>query len=283
MHHHLSISTVAFDGYSLSTALQEIADLGASYVEPAYIQGYVDFDETTFAEANAVVVARGLSDAGLSALAVSAHVDAGQAVAVDQLKRRLDFAQRIGAGTVITMATARVHERQFFTNMEQLVPFAEQAGMVIALENAGFGSGNLIATAEDAAAIVKTIGSPRVRINYDFGNVLVCSEETVRPETDFAAVLPYVAQFHIKDVITFEDQYAFPAIGDGTINYRKILADLATAQDRTPLGLELPLRLSRRRKQAPHRSPDPLALPLIRRALSESMTFIQDHMMPWAA
>lgn len=72
--------------------------------------------------------------------------------------------------------------------------------MIIALENAGFGSDNLISSAADAAAIANAIGSPCLSINYDFGNILVCSEETIRPETDFATVLPWVAQFHVKDV-----------------------------------------------------------------------------------
>jgi sugar phosphate isomerase/epimerase len=278
MERRLSISTVAFDGYSLATALQEIADLGVNYVEPAYIQGYVDFDETAFGEANAAVVARALSDAGLSAFAVSAHVDTGQPVAVDQLKRRLDFAQRIGAEAVITMASTRTLQAQFFANMEQLVPFSEEAGMVIALENAGFGSDNLIATAADAAAVAKAIGSPCLRINYDFGNILVCSEEAIRPEPDFAEVLSWAVQFHVKDVQSLNDRYSFPAIGDGSINYRQILADLAASGDRTPLGLELPLRLSRFKGQSPQRAPDPLPLPVIRKALAESMTFMQTHM-----
>lgn len=282
MERRLSVSTVAFDGYALSTALQEIADLGISYVEPAYIQGYSDFDETAFSDANALAVARAMSDVGLSAFAVSAHIDAGQPTAVDQLKRRLDFAQRLGARTIVTMASTQALRAPFLTNMEQLIPVAEQAGIVIALENAGVGSDNLIATAHDAVMIAREFSSPHVRINYDFGNTFVCNEGTVRPETDFTAVLPWAAQFHIKDVALADDQYSFPAIGDGCINYRTILNDLTAKEVAAPLGLELPLRLSRRKQHRPQRSPEPVPLPVIRKVVADSLAFIQAHMMPWA-
>ena len=47
----ISVSTAAFDGYDLSVAIDEISRLGASHVELAFIQGYMDsFDEDYFSE-----------------------------------------------------------------------------------------------------------------------------------------------------------------------------------------------------------------------------------------
>ncbi len=41
-----AVSTAAFDGHPLEVALDELTLLGVAAVEPAYIKGYVDFDET---------------------------------------------------------------------------------------------------------------------------------------------------------------------------------------------------------------------------------------------
>ena len=62
----ISVSTAAFDGYDLSVAIDEISRLGASYVELAFIQGYMDsFDEDYFSEINAKTIQGLLSDTGL--------------------------------------------------------------------------------------------------------------------------------------------------------------------------------------------------------------------------
>ena len=50
----LSINTLAYEGYDLSTALQEIAKIGVRHVELGYTQGWTeDLTEEHFSEASA--------------------------------------------------------------------------------------------------------------------------------------------------------------------------------------------------------------------------------------
>ncbi|HLH49602.1 MAG TPA: hypothetical protein VKV96_09695 [Roseiarcus sp.] len=46
----ISVSTVIFDGHPIETALDELAVLWVRLVEPAYIHGYMDFDESAFSD-----------------------------------------------------------------------------------------------------------------------------------------------------------------------------------------------------------------------------------------
>jgi len=271
----VSVSTAAFDGYDLDLATAEIAALGATHVELAYIQGYVEFDESAFGEANAARVARALAAAGLASVALSAHVNAGGERAAEELERRMDFARRIGAAIVITNAAPQAQRAAFLRNLERLLPRAEALGAVLALENPGHGSGNLIGTAADAVALVEAIGSPQLRVNYDFGNVLTYSGETVRPETDFEAALPVAAHFHFKDLRSDAAGWSFTAVGDGTVDYAAVLRRLDALGDATPVGLELPLRLRRPGRQDPARAPDPVPLPVIREAVRRSLDFVR--------
>ena len=51
----ISINTLAYEGYDLKTALQEIAKIGASHVELGYTQGWTEgLTEEHFSEASAV-------------------------------------------------------------------------------------------------------------------------------------------------------------------------------------------------------------------------------------
>jgi sugar phosphate isomerase/epimerase len=92
----LSISTSAYDGYDFPTILKEISQLGASYVELAFIQGYMDpFDEDYFSEKNAKMIQGLLLDTNLSCFAFSAHMDLAGKGAVDIFKKRMVLESRL--------------------------------------------------------------------------------------------------------------------------------------------------------------------------------------------
>ena len=271
----ISISTAAFDGYDLPVALDEIAAAGGTHAEIAYIKGYVAFDEDAFSPGNAAAVADALRMAGLSSVAVSAHVNAALPEAVEQLRRRLRFARRIGADIVITNAGPANLRESLLRNLDAVIPEAEAQRVVIAFENPGHGAGDLIGTAAEAADFAQAVNSPWVRINYDIGNVFTYSGEQVLPENDIEAVLPSAAHLHAKDVRSTPDGWTFTAVGEGSINYRAVLRRLAQHGASLPLGLELPLRLRRPGRQDPVRAPDPLPLGEIRDAVRRSLDFVK--------
>src|SRR4051812_30571991 len=102
----LSVSTALFGGYPIEIGFAEIAAAGVGHVEPAFIKGYIDFDEDVFAPAPAAAIGSALRAAGLSCFAVSAHYDLGAPDATAAVTRRLRFAGLLGARILITNATA---------------------------------------------------------------------------------------------------------------------------------------------------------------------------------
>ena len=93
----ISINTLAFEGYDLTTALTETAKIGASHVELGFTRGFTEgLTKDHFSEASARKINYLLSDLGLSSIALSAHIDLTTEDAVDEIKRRVDFGQRLG-------------------------------------------------------------------------------------------------------------------------------------------------------------------------------------------
>jgi sugar phosphate isomerase/epimerase len=268
----IAVSTALFDGYSMEAAIHEIAASGASHVEPAFIRGYVEFDENAFSAASASIMARALAEAGLKSVAVSAHLDLALPEAADMLRRRLDFAERIGAGYVITNTGAQRNADAIFRTIEAVLPACEQADVALALENPGHGEGDLIGNGADGAAVVARFASPFVRLNYDAGNIFTYSREARRPEHDIAEALPAIAHLHLKDVAGDENGWRFTPLGEGSIDYaalwKLVPADL-------PVGIELPLRLERPNRADPARRPEPLPLPELRDSLLRSLAFVR--------
>ena len=269
----VAVSTVVCDGYPLELAFALIARAGGRAVEPAYIEGYVDFDEGAFDEANAATVARALAREGLTAGAVSAHLDMGDADAAERLACRLHFARRIGAGILITNTTTHERRDALSRTIEATLPICEDLGVVLALENPGQGQDLVIATAADGVAVVSAFRSPWLRLNYDFGNVYTASDGLVHPDTDVNDAIPFMAHAHVKDVLALPDEWRFTPIGDGSLDYRSIAATLKRQCPNLPIGLELPLRLRRPGRRAPIRAPDPLPIDEIERAVRTSLLY----------
>jgi len=272
----LSLSAAAFDGYELPVVFQEISRLGARYVELAFIQGYMDtFGEEAFSEERAKSVRRELVEAGLSCFAFSAHLDLGAPGAVALFERRMEFAKSVGAGIIVTNAAGRFQEKEFFGNMEVLARKAETLDLIIGLENPGDGRENVVNCGKTGAKTIQRIGSPFVRLNYDFGNVVSHFFEQRRPEDDFLPGLPFTAHLHLKDVKAFAEGWFFTEIGKGSINYPEIFRRLAAEKQGLPMSLEIPLRFTRAKDAFPRRSVTAVPLEKIREILRGSLRYVK--------
>jgi sugar phosphate isomerase/epimerase len=270
------ISTAAYDGYSLTTALEEISGLGIDLVELAFIDGYTDpFTEDFFSKPNADTIVSALAENHLVCLSFSAHMDLSRASAVDVFKRRMQFAKRVGARYIVSNAGPRQHRNDFMSNMKELAAIATDLNIVIALENPGDGKANIIDSAEACAEIIDAVGSDFVRVNYDFGNLISHLFEKVRPEEDYRKALAQTAHYHIKDVAPDISGWHFTEIGKGAIDYRRVLAELAVGASQKPLSLEIPLRITRAADGSPRRAASPVDLKKIREVMAGSLSFVK--------
>ncbi|BDA85724.1 hypothetical protein Sa4125_32660 [Aureimonas sp. SA4125] len=269
--HPLSVSTALFDGYDMATAMDEIARAGAHAVEPAFIKGYVDFDESDFAVDSARTLRRMIEANGLRAQAVSAHMDLSGADARAMLRRRIAFAAEIGAPIVISNAGPASGRAAVLDCLEAVLPDCEALGITVALENPGHGAGDLLPGRAAGSALIARIGSPFVRLNYDIGNVVTYSGEAIRPEDDLAGDSGAIVHVHVKDIASSTEGWRFTSIGEGAIDYAAVWEVLPKD---CPVGIELPLRLERPGRCDPVRRREPLDLPQLRRALASSLAFV---------
>lgn len=270
----VSISTVLFDGYPMEAAIAEIAGCGARYVEPAFIKGYVDFDETAFSSRPARQLRTMIEAAGLKVHAVSAHMDLSCADAMVMLDRRIGFATDIGAQVLITNAGPAQGCDRIIDVIRSQLPRLEAWGGMLALENPGHGSGDLIGNAAEGRALVDAIGSPYVRLNHDAANVFTYSREALQPADDYRRASDAIGHVHFKDVEATPEGWWFCAIGLGDVD---LASYLAVIPERMPLSLELPLRLKRPGRGDPRRAVEPKPLGALRAALAQSLDFINDR------
>ena len=276
MHNPILISTAAYDGYDLATAFKEISRTGVDLVEIAFIEGYTDpFTEEDFNDNNAAKINRRLAEHNLKCLSFSSHVDLSRDGIVAVFKNRMAFAKKLGAKYIVTNAAALQTKSQFMHNINELGQTAAGLNMVIVLENPGDGKANVMDSGEPAANLIEEIGQDNVKINYDFGNLLSHCFEKRRPEEDYKYVHDCAVHYHIKDVASDDAGWYFTEIGKGTIDYRKILKELAALPEPVPISLEIPLRINRAPDASPRRASQPVDLAEIRRVMTASVNFVK--------
>lgn len=133
--------------------------------------------------------------------------------AVRSVEKGLEIARELGApclrvfggyvpeGYTVADATEWVVQA-----LESCVSFAEDSGVVIAMEN----HGGITARADNVAKIVDDVSSPWVRINLDLGNYRESTYEEI------AKTVPYTVHLHAKVSVA----------GGGKLDYQKVKAIL---------------------------------------------------------
>ncbi len=264
-----AVSTAAFDGHPMEVALDELAALGVEAVEPAFIKGYVDFDESAFSEASADRLSRLLAERRLSVQAVSAHMDLSAPVAGEMLARRVAFAGALRARVLITNAGPARARDAIVRHLEGALPWLEAAGVTLALENPGHGTGDLIGRGEEGAALIRALGAPQLRLNLDVGNLCTYAGGL---EPGLSAALPQAAHAHLKDIAEDGPDWRFVALGEGMVDWTTVRQAMARLAPGLPVAIELPLRLRRPGRGDPVRAPKPLPLPVLRDAVRTSLS-----------
>ncbi len=233
----IGCSTNCYHGFDLETALRGIADAGFQYVELTSVTDYTEHvmpERMTGKERESL--AAKLKDYGLVPMSISGHSDLASKKGVEIFKRRIEFAQQIGAHVVNTgpgEIESREGKEAFFSNIHEIKRYAARAGVTVALET----HGSLMGTGSACAEIIREIDSPWIRINYDTGNVIFYGG--VRPEEDLRAALPYLGHVHLKDKRGGRKVWDFPPLGMGEIDFGSILTTLADNAYSGPISVEI--------------------------------------------
>jgi sugar phosphate isomerase/epimerase len=111
----------------------------------------------------------------------------------------------------------------FMTNLEPVVEQAEQWGVALAIEPVW---NHIVFNADRALEVIRSIGSPNLRIIFDPVNLLstenIGQREKVLGEA-MDKLCEHIAMVHLKDYVREEERLKSVAAGNGEMNYTEIL------------------------------------------------------------
>lgn len=275
MNRIVSVSSMAFDGYSLETALDELAGLGVRYVEPASVDKvFQHLVEEDFCEARAAWLREQMDARGLACVSLSAHMDLSRPDSVERFRHRLEFAHAIGARIVNTIAGPTSGLEGFRGNIPAIGERAAELGLTLALEN----HGDLVDRGHQIVEFIEGIGIPSVRLNYDTGNAWYYARGGLDPVKELNEVASVVAHVHVKDPRVDDGVMQWVALGEGVLDLTALGAALRNRLPAIPVSLELSLRQRSRNFEPRWRAPEVPPLPEIRGIIDRSLKALR---LPW--
>ena len=268
----VSVSSMAFDGYTLETALDELAALGVRYVEPASVDKvFQHLVEEDFCDARATWLKEQITSRGLSCLSLSAHMDLSRPDSVARFVHRLEFACAIGARIVNTIAGPAGSLEGFRANIPIVGRRAAELGLTLALEN----HGDLVDRGRQIVDFIEGVGIPAVRANYDTGNAWYYAKGGLDPAVELAEVAPVVVHVHLKDPRLDDGLLRWVALGEGVLNLPAVGHILRDRLPTTPVSIELSLRQRSRDFEPRWRTPEFPSLPEIRGIITRSLRALE--------
>jgi sugar phosphate isomerase/epimerase len=180
-------------------------------------------------------VRRELDRCGLAATSVMVPCQMDADDVTMRFSYAMDRAAGLGARLVFTSTrTAELDVEYVYGRLQTIGDAAADRGMTVVLET----HPDLATNGEVAAATMRGVGHPNVRINFDTANVYYYNEG-VTAEGELAKVIDFVGAVHLKDTDGGYRSWHFPALGEGVVNFPAVFAALSTRGFDGPCTMEI--------------------------------------------
>jgi len=230
----IGVTSLGMAGLPLGQALQVMVEVGAECTELNGRPGV--HPDITWTPEDYPKVKKMLRDAGIVATSLGGYNDFAQldADALEaQVRQLISYVQRaaeLGIPVVRAMCAdvKPGHTRDEFRDsiirgFAETVRRIEGQGVRMGIENHG-----LLANDGDfLKGIVQEINSPLLGLTLDTGNYAWAGHPPETVKRYFVELLPYVFSVHIKDGVWKDGRFEFVPAGEGELDLKKLLADLA--------------------------------------------------------
>lgn len=175
-----------------------------------------------------------LQQHNLKVLVARGEVDLTQENCLQQFKEQFEICKKLGARYMfISAKRGDTPKEVIFERLKKAGNIAEEYDITIVLET----HPDLGTNGDIQVETMKAINHPRVRVNFDTGNITYYNKDT-DAVTELKKSIPYVATVEFKDHTGEFETWNFPPLGKGKVNFPEILKILKEHHYRGPITIE---------------------------------------------
>lgn len=235
----IAVNSNCYHGYSIEEAVAGIKAAGFKYIELTATKGWTEhvFPDQSFKRA--LEVQDLLEENGLIPFAMSGHANLMDTGRIGDFVSNIRLAHFFGCEYIVSsIGEAHLEDKAVASNevvaehIKGLVPYLEKYDMKLVLEIHGdHGTGAILKD------ICQLVGSPRVLINYDTANAIFYGDVDV--PKDLAGCLNKVGYVHLKEKAGGRQEWNFPALGKGYVEFPEIFKMMDEADNLSPYSIEI--------------------------------------------
>jgi sugar phosphate isomerase/epimerase len=235
----LAINSNTYHGFSLEDAVKGASKAGFTQIELAAVKDHTAHVLPEMSSEELSSIKTLLRDYGMKCVGIGAHSNVMREEGVDNLLKSIDLAVEFDCKYIIT-ATGDAHgdkdiiedESVLMSALDPILEKCERLNKILVLET----HGNNFATGVSLKRLARLLND-RVKINYDTGNVIFYGNQL--PYEDLEESIDYVEFIHLKDKSGSSNEWNFPAIGDGDLDFLRIFKTLKQADYKGPISVEI--------------------------------------------
>ncbi|MBS4193202.1 sugar phosphate isomerase/epimerase [Bacillus sp. FJAT-49705] len=235
----LAINSNTYHGFSLEDAVKGASKAGFTHIELSAVKDHTAHVLPEMPSKQLREIKKLLQEYKMKCVGIGAHSNVMKEEGIANLLRSVDLATEFNCPYIIT-ATGDSHhdsdviedERVLARNLEPVIQKCEKLNKILVLET----HGNNYATGVALKKLANSLHN-RVKINYDTANVIFYGKTL--PYEDLEASADCVAFIHLKDKRGAFNEWDFPAIGDGDLDFHKIFGILKIADYKGPISVEI--------------------------------------------
>lgn len=238
MFNQLAVNSNTYSGFTLEEALKGASAAGFTKIELAAVE-HTPHVLATMSEDELNQVKALLKQYDMTVVGIGAHSNVMTETGIENLLKSIDLTEVFGCHYVIT-GTGDAHddsdviedEKLLVKNLAPVLEKCKQLGKTLAIET----HGNNFATGQSLKKLASNFNF-EVKVNYDTGNVIFYGDTS--PYEDLEASVDQVAFIHLKDKLGENKEWNFPAIGNGEIDFPRIVKILEQAHFKGPISVEI--------------------------------------------
>ncbi len=235
----IAVNSNTYHGYSMQDAIVGIGAAGYKHIELTATKGWTEHVFPTMSFEELCKIKDELKTNGIIPFSLSGHCNLMDRNRLEDFVLNIKLAAFFGCDYIISSIgeahlkdKAEISDHEVAEHIKEIVPYLEKYDLILGLENHGKHG-----TGKQLKAIVDMVNSPRVMINYDTANAIFYGN--VNLEEDIESCIDRIGHIHLKDKSGAYNEWNFPAIGKGEIDFEIIIDKLDKAKNDCPLSIEI--------------------------------------------
>lgn len=233
------VNSNCYHGFDIKRSIEGIARAGFHHIELTATKGWTEHVFPSMSFSCLLDIRNYIRGCGLDVPSMSGHCNLMDASRLKDFNENIELAHFFGAETIVSSIgeahlkdNARGGDEMVAENIRSLLPVLESYKMMLVLETHGDHG-----TASKLKKISDLVASPFVKICYDTANAIFYGD--VKGDEDILYAGSDIAYVHIKDKAGGRKEWNFPALGDGYVDFPRLLSALDKTGSKAPLSIEI--------------------------------------------